>query len=139
MAKHQISNRDNIINSRDVIERISELEDELRANFEDDTAQGVIDDWIIEQAEVGNDEAAELHALRALAEEASGYAADWDHGESLIRESYFTEYCQDLLEGIGGIPKNIPSYIKIDWEETAKNLKVDHTEVDYGRVTYLIR
>ena len=114
--KATISNEDKVIDSRDIIDRIEELED-----TEDE------------------DEKEELAILTALAEEAEGYAPDWKYGEALIREDYFTDYCQELIEDIGDLPKNIPDYIVINWEETAENLKADYTEVDFDGVTYLIR
>ena len=81
----------------------------------------------------------ELKALQSLAEEAEGYAEDWHYGTTLIRESYFVEYCQELCSDIGALPKEIPSYVVIDWEATAENLKADYTEVEFGDVTYLVR
>lgn len=141
--KNAPTNTDDIIDSRDVIERIEELEaerSELGDALHDATtvrakraAKKALDAWN------ASDEARELKALVALASEAEGYAADWKHGECLIRESYFTEYCEQLLEDIGDLPKDIPNYIVIDWEATARNLKVDYTEVDFDGVTYLIR
>jgi hypothetical protein len=85
------------------------------------------------------DEIAELAILEALAKEGEDYAPDWGHGEMLIRYSYFTEYVQEMLEDCGEIPKNIPHYIEIDWEATARNVMVDYTHIDFDGVTYLIR
>lgn len=65
--------------------------------------------------------------------------ADPQSSDSTMRESYFTEYAQELCEDIGDVPKNLHSYIAIDWEQTAENIKVDYTEVDFDGVTYLIR
>jgi len=118
MARHEISNTDDVIDSRDVIARIAELEADLDRD---------------------EDEAVELAALRKLAAEAEGYAADWHHGATLIRESHFTEYQQEMCADCGYIPLDFPSWIEIDWDTTARNLKQDYTEVDYDGVTYLIR
>ena len=118
-----ISHYDDVIDSRDVIERIGVLEIER----EDDG--------------LTPNEAAELDALRALAEEAEQYAEDWRYGTTLIHESYFTEYCRDLVSDIGDIPANLPSYIEdnIDWDGVADDLKVGYTEVEFDGVTYLVR
>ena len=80
MAATHISNNDDVIDSRDVIERIEEL-----------------------QAESDLDEADrdELEALVNLAEEASGYAPDWEYGEALIRGTYFTQYAEQLADDRG--------------------------------------
>lgn len=90
-------------------------------------------------AGLDTDDAHELKILEALAKQGEDYAPDWEHGETLIRYSYFTEYVQELLEDCGEIPKNIPHYIEIDWETTARNVMSDYTHIDFDGVTYLIR
>lgn len=92
----------------------------------------------IEPAEVDADDAEELRILKALAEEAENYAGDWHHGATLIRESYFAEYVEDLLKDTGALPQKIPAYVVIDWEKTAENVRVDYTEIDFDGITYLI-
>jgi hypothetical protein len=86
-----------------------------------------------------SDDSKELFTLESLADEVSDFAADWEHGETLIRESYFVEYCKELLYDCGDISHDIPDYIVIDWEATAENLKADYAEVDFCGETYLIR
>lgn len=142
-----ISNTDDVIDSRDVIARIEELEAE-RDETPCDCEPGALDeDHCIctdegKAARWANDnpeDAAELEALSSLAEEAEGYAADWQHGEVLIRDSYFTAYAMELLQDIGDLPKDIPHYIVIDEEATARNIQIDYTSVEFGGVTYWIR
>lgn len=156
MRNIEISNSDDTIDSRDVIARIEELESEREAladefeeavdahlaNTDPDLRDGLNDarnNAYKAVYEWDNDNKAELDALKALADEAEGYASDWNHGEQLIRESYFTEYAQELCEEIGDVPRDLPHYIEIDWEATARNIKQDYTEVDFDGVTYLIR
>ena len=112
-------NYDDLIDSRDVIERIEELE------ADDERTEG---------------ETKELETLKKLAEEAEGYAADWQHGETLIRDSHFKEYAQQLAEDCGMMPEGNrwPLYC-IDWEWAARELKHDYTSVDFGGVEYWIR
>jgi hypothetical protein len=119
MPKHfnEISNSDDMIDSRDIEARIEEL---LNMDHDDD-------------------EAAELKALQELAQEAVGYSSDWHYGVTLIRDSYFTDYVQELLEDCGDIPQSLPSYVVIDWEATADNIKLDYSSVDFDGVTYWIR
>jgi hypothetical protein len=183
----EISNTDNILDSRDVIKRQEELNDEREALVE--TVQEASDALAeLVEMEVGSDPAIvhdkaeeaelvltidedgekienekleelqeafrdateelndwdcdnkeELDALTALCEEGESNCSDWIHGEALIREDHFEDYCQELVKDIGDMPRNIPSYIEIDWSKTANNLKVDYTEIDYGGVTYLVR
>lgn len=122
-----ISNSEDIIDSREVIARIEELEAERDAMDDPDS------DW------PGTDESEELATLTALAEEAEDYAPDWKYGATLIRESYFTEYVEEMLKDCGELPRELPSYIAIDWERTADNVRVDYTEVDFDGVAYLVR
>jgi len=115
----EISNMDDVIDSRDVIERIEEIEAEIC------------------DGDFSNED--ELATLKALADEAETYAPDWKYGEALIRDSYFVEYVQEMLEDCGDIPKDLPHYIEIDWQKTARNIRVDYTAVEFGGVTYWIR
>ena len=118
MAK-QIDNMADVIDSRDVIERIEELQ---------------------EQDKRDSDEQAELDALVKLADQASHYAADWEHGETLICDSYFEEYAQELAEDCGMVPADIKWPCNcIDWEQAARELQQDYTSVDFDGVTYWIR
>lgn len=128
-----IDNTDDIIDSRDVIARIEELRSEIE-DIED--AEG-FDPLLAKQenAEIYD----ELAALESLAEEAEGYAPDWHHGATLVRDSYFTDYAQELLEDIGDLPKDLPHYIVIDWEATARNIRMDYTGVEFDGVTYWVR
>ena len=77
--------------------------------------------------------------LLALQEEAEG-SPDWRHGETLIRETYFKEYAQELAEDIGAIDRNAswPNNC-IDWDEATDLLKQDYFSVDFDGVDYLIR
>ena len=84
MTTTAINNYEDIIDSRDIIARIDDLESYDASDLDDDERE-------------------ELKALKELAEEASGYAADWLYGETLIRDSYFKEYAQQLAEDIGAI------------------------------------
>jgi hypothetical protein len=121
------SNSDDIIDSRDVIERIEELAAEVQL---DDETGGF----------VSSRKVSELVSLRKLADEASDYAADWKYGETLIRDSYFVTYAQELAEDSGVVHRDAGwpnSYI--DWERAAEALQMDYTSVDFDGVTYWIR
>lgn len=114
-----IRNTDEVLDSRDIIARIEELTDT---------------DTILDE-----DEQEELDALQAFADEAEGYAPDWEYGATLIHADHFTDYCKELLADIGDIPSELPDYIVIDWDATAERLKVDYTEVDFAGEAYLVR
>ncbi len=136
-----ISNTDDVIDSRDVIERIEELEGEREALVEAITDAGAdfLDETQKELADWDEENKAELDALKALTEEAEGYSEDWRHGATLVRDSYFEDYARELLEDIGDIPRNLPHYLVIDWEATARNIQMDYTAVDFDGVCYWVR
>ena len=116
--KNEINNAQDIIDSRDIIERIEELE-----NDED------LD-------ELDKDE---LKMLKDLAKEGEDYSSDWKYGETLIRDTYFVEYAMDLAEDTGAIdPKaNWPTNC-IDWEKAARELQMDYSIIDFDGVDYWI-
>ncbi len=145
----------NILDTRDLQDRLEELQG-LKEAVE--TAQSTVDELMVsdlaaaqpdfdeklDDARTELDEAceafdgeaqAELEELEALSEEVS----EWTSGNQLIPEDDFEDYCQELCEDIGDIPRDLPSYIVIDWEATARNLKADYSEVEYQGTTYLYR
>jgi molecular chaperone DnaK (HSP70) len=151
MKTHEISNTDDVIDSRDVIARIEELESEredLQTALEDalesttDEAETVIDQAKVELGEWDDANSEELKTLKALADEAEGYASDWKHGEALIRDSHFEDYARELAEETGSLDSKISSqwpYTCIDWEKAARELQYDYTSVDFGGVEYWVR
>lgn len=40
------------------------------------------------------------------------------------------DFAWELTESVGDIPRDLPSYIVIDWEATARNIMFDYFEVD---------
>lgn len=102
--------------------------DEAKEELED--AQKALADWEDEYLP-------ELEALEDCAEELENYCDS--SGETLINEDYFTEYCEELVSDIGDLPRVIPSYIEIDWEATAENLKADYSTIEINGNTFYYR
>jgi len=113
----QITHYEDLIDSREVIARIEYLADD----------------------DCDEDETRELAALRALADEASG-APDWQYGETLIRDSYFKQYAEQLAEELDLIPQDAkwPATC-IDWDQAARELQMDYTSVSFDGIDYWIR
>lgn len=134
-----IDNNSNVIDSRDIIERIEELEELLTKEYEESDNSLTFYEYIAATDFEGDTLAAEYKALKYLAEQCKD-APDWKYGVTLIHYDYFTEYCKEMLEDCGGIPKDLPWYIEkyIDWEGVAKELKVDYYEVEFDDVIYYI-
>lgn len=117
---------EDVFDSRDVIARIEELETEIA-----DAAEM--------EEEPDADAAEELVALIALRDEASG-SPDWRYGETLIADSYFEEYAQQMAEDIGAIDRNASwPLTHIDWTAAADALKQDYMSVEFDGVEYWIR
>ena len=150
-----ISNLDDIIDSRDVIARIEELETErgdLQAAYEDAVSEQIesMDEEAIEELKDNRDQALdaleefdnseegqELTVLKALAEQGEAYAPDWKYGAQLINEDYFEEAMDEMLEDCGYIPRDLPSFLTITVDYGA--LKMDYTKLDFDGQTYYIR
>jgi len=142
----RIDNTEDLISSLDVIASIEELEAERAALADAITTADLDDPDALAAAETAlkewdeGDEGEELADLNRLAEEAEGYAVDWEYGETLIRSSYFRTYAEELAEEIGAISLDAPwPAHHIDWEAAAEELKQDYTAVDFGGVTYWVR
>lgn len=135
MSTTPIDNTENIIDSRDVIARIAQLEEERDCWQHDDDLP-----W----NECCPDDAKELDALETLAEQCEGYG-DWGHGEALIHEDHFVKYIEELIDDCYSLPKELTSgqwpyrHITIDYEAAAEEAKVDYTEVDFDGQTYFLR
>jgi hypothetical protein len=152
----EITNSQDIIDSRDVMARIKELDEEREslanafvvaqdALYDPSKSEEVsehkeaitdaqteLEDWDEENGE-------ELKNLKALTEEGEGYG-DWQHGATLIRDSYFEDYAKQTAEDLGLISSETqwPATC-IDWEKAAKELKQDYTCVDFAGEDYYIR
>lgn len=155
-----ISNTDDIIDLRDVIERVEELEDELTARHEAGGFMSDFDDWILNSrdnsdpihAAFGDEglsvqtDIEDLYKFRALLDEckAAGWGDEQWRGDwypvTLIRDSYFQDYAQEFAEDCGTLTKGDTwPYTCIDWEQAARELQMDYTSVEFDGVTYYTR
>lgn len=131
MRSHEIDNTDDIIDSRDIDARIEELEDMMN----DCEGEDAIDEW------ESTSESDELNYLRSLRDDLEGYCPDWKYGVTLIRDSYFQEYAEELIKDIGDLPAELPGYIEahIDWKGVADDIQQDYTSGEFDGVTYWAR
>lgn len=147
-----IDNSQDVMDSRDIIERLDELRTELVDAHESESDANEpdhFDDWLAAMA--ANDEgtlqdaAQELINLQKFADQLEGYG-DWEHGESVIREDYFTAYIEQLIDDCyPDAAKSANSsewpyrHMSIDFEAAADEAKQDYTEAEFDGVTYLMR
>lgn len=155
-----------IVDTRDIISRIEELDDELselQDEIEDleSDVEGVefskrhTDD--IDQIQSYDDNIAELNEkikdkknyilntlqpeLDHLNETIDDVGSEAIRGVTLIHEDYFTDYVKDMLLDCGDIPQDLPWYIEdaIDWDRVATTLRQDYVSTTYDGEDYLFR
>lgn len=133
-----------IIDSREVIDRIEELYDEFleATEAEEDIDEGMKygmsdDDW---RFGLTDDDAEELYSLLQF-ERSARSESEWDFGMTFIRDSHFVEYVQELITELGYVSENMPEFIRhnIDWEGVASDLQSDYSEYEYDGVMYWAR
>lgn len=145
-----ISIGDNILDSRDVIKKFDELNEELDtlkqvvADAYDDWDQNRDDDGMIEalkQSVVSLQDWSDWDEYKQWKEfcEEGESLSEWTYGETLILDDYFQAYAQQLADDIGatreeGWPNNC-----IDWEQAADQLKRDYTAIEIDGTTYWAR
>ena len=132
-----VDNNEDVLDTRDIIARIEELKLEWNEGTGGDNPDDYTlseDDWAVG---LGEDGAHEIVALLELAKEGADNFADWEHGETLVRDSYFKEYAQELGDYIGAIKADAGWPLNcIDWEQAARELRMDYTSVEFDGVTY---
>ena len=160
-----ISNTDNVIDSRDIIERIDELTGDFQALVDDieaaetdeerEMAFSALSAWLIGHTNIvpdlktieeitfddvvewaESDDAHELKALIALADEAD-CSPDWSYGEMLIYEDYFTDYIEEFINDCYELPKEFNSG---DWPWRHMTIDyvaaADEAKQDYMEVNF---
>lgn len=132
----ELENRSQELDDDDDDDEIAEIEnlvDNLNSEISDIEGNITTIEFDISEAQE------ELNPLKSLAEDCEGYAADWNYGEALIRDSYFEDYARQLAEDIGSISNNLWPACHIDWTAAAEALQMDYTSVDFDGVEYWIR
>lgn len=124
-----IDNSEDVLDVRDIIARYEELE----ALFDGREDGGI-----------SAEEVEEMNALKAFLDGLKGYGGDeqWEgdwYPATLIRDTYFEDYARELVEETGDMPDGFPSYIEIDWEATARNIRIDYSACEFDGVTYWYR
>lgn len=131
--------------SRDLFEEREDLKATILADFNEMFSEYETDDFddiLFEEEEILSwkedwvDELEKIEAIDTLEREVG---SEFEYGVTLIPLEDFTDYVKEMLVDCGDLPSNIPSYISIDWEDTANNIKVDYSEVEYLGTDYLFR
>jgi hypothetical protein len=143
-----------VIDVRDIIARVEELESKLEEGHEQETEEGAtnldFEEWVLAvRADASaahchelHDEAEELATLTAILDDLKSnggdekWRGDW-YPVTLIRESYFEEAMDELVADCYEVPKNLPSFMTITLDYVA--LQMDYTSTEIDGVTYLYR
>lgn len=131
--------RSNVIDVRDIIERVEELETNRDTFNAVKESEG--DSW----AEHEPSDAEELDGLTAILEELKGYGGDeqwrgdW-YPVTLIRDTHFEDYAQELAEEVGAIERDATWPARhIDWKAAAEELQQDYSSVEIEGADYWYR
>ena len=139
-----------IIDFRDLTERYDELKDELEnLSGKDQGDFGSFDKWVEYIYENFFDHNAlvdEITTIKKILDDTAGYGGDveWQgnwYPLLLIKDSYFSEYVEDLVKDCGDIPSDIPWFIEkhIDWDGVASELQIDYGSIEINDITYWYR
>lgn len=115
-----------IIDVRDIIARVEELEGEMP---DGDHARNWVD-------------AEEFATLTSILEYLKGeggdeqWRGDW-YPITLIAECHFEDYARELVCEVENL--DIPHYVEIDWKATARNVAMDYSVAEFDGVEYLYR
>ena len=160
---------DDLIDSRDIITRYEELQDEYQSLLEDleaakedldtfsnehendDPEDHIVESFqnlqeVLEDAQSALDgyDKSELDILTEVVSQGE-QSPDWHYGEALIHEDYFTQYIEDLINDCYEMPKEINTgnwpwnHMHMDWESAAEDAKQDYTTIEVEGKTYYIR
>lgn len=114
-----------IIDVCDIIDRVEQLEPQV-----DEIGEGQhIAEW--------KTLTAVLHELKGNGGDTQ-WRGDW-YPSHLIADSHFTDYAREMLVDCGTIPRDLPSWVEIDWDATARNVRSDYTSIDTDTGTYWYR
>jgi len=147
-TNHQLSNCDDVLDSRDIISALEDaindaideyatwLDNESEFSVDEGMFEDIPQSWLDEVCANYDD----IKALQALCEEGESFA-DWQHGETLIHDSYFAQYAEELAHDLGLVSGEMMDWPlrHIDWQAAAEELQMDYSTIDFDGQTYWIR
>lgn len=118
--------------SRDVIERIEELESMEELFLDPESSEEDKAEWTRELD-------SELSQLRAFVDSVG--SSEFNDGMTFIADSHLAEYAEELCTDLGYLPRNLPGFISsnIDWAGVAYDLRFDYSEYELDGNTYYAR
>lgn len=140
-----LDNWADIVDSRNIVDRVNELQDQQMAHHEDQEDQDP-DDRVPWSA-VDPDAADELRELEELLAQLRNVGGDTpEGGQALIRENYLSDYVKELYMECTDrdLLKRVTEQLEgpwkhVDWAAVAEDERSDYTEVTWAGVTYYVR
>ena len=129
----KIRSTDDFIDTRDITERIKELENDLSSTPSDLAPRIILGEpneaYLLKE---------ELESLKAFADEIGEEI--FSNQETLINDNYFEDYTRDFASDIGAIDKDTSWPCNcIDWDQAVRELQMDYTCVEWESVTFWVR
>lgn len=90
----------------------------------------------LDSALIGTDQ---QNSLQKFLDEIKDYVADWEYGETLIRDTEFPNYAAEFASDISNIDLDSWPATCIDWSAAADQLKYDYAEVQFDGISYFGR
>lgn len=138
--RKRYSYTDRTLDARDLAARYEELKEESDRLEEALDEAEEPEDIVRAQLELDTwrdgEDGREFDDLDSLDSEVGGLAGLAKNEPILVNDSHFAEYAEELCGECGYIAPGFPTWIEIDWEATADNLKADYTAVDLGGETF---
>ena len=137
----------NIIDTHSLIETRDELKQEILDSFLEnfphyEEMTESFEDILFEEEEIESwkqDWQEEIDKISCIDEIENEIGSEFNYGITLIPEDDFEDFVEQDLKDCGYISDDFPSWIEIDWEATAENVKQDYSELEYEGETYFYR
>lgn len=134
-----INNHEDYLDSRDIQERITELETEITELGSTDNYPDMDESERAKLTEEAEEDLEKLNDLKKQYVDSFGEDS-WNFGAQFIKDYYFEDYAREFAEDIGAIGKdNQWPLLHIDWEAASEALQMDYTEFDFDGVIYWAR
>ena len=137
----------NVIDSRDLAERREALKQEILDSFLEnfphyEEMTESFEDIRFEEEEIESwkeDFEDELKEIEEIDDVENELGSEFEYGVTLVDVDDFEDFVKEDLEDCGYISKDFPTWVEIDWEATANNVRQDYIKVDYQGNSYLGR
>lgn len=118
---------DDMFDSRDIQDRINELQDAFDI-WKDENPDSDVEDF---------EDYDELTILNNFKDEVDNN--EWEYGIGFINDQYFENHAEDFAVDCGYINKDSTMYQFIDWSGFAEWIQQDYTAIVFDNVTYWYR